>query len=106
MESACKKVALQYPQLVMGMIAIFVYVGVEVSIQSNLGALLAMPEIKGLDHQHISHFISLYWGSLMIGRWTESLAVFNLASATRRVMKVLMPFIAFHIASATSRFPF
>lgn len=92
--------ALRFLQLRLGMIAIFVYVGVEVSIQSNLGALLAMPEIKGLDHQHISHFISLYWGSLMIGRWTESLAVFNLARATRRVMKVLMPFIAFGVVIA------
>ena len=32
--------AMQYPQLVLGMIAIFVYVGVEVTIQSNLGELL------------------------------------------------------------------
>lgn len=34
--------AMQYPQLVLGMIAIFVYVGVEVSIQSNLIALLKL----------------------------------------------------------------
>ena len=32
--------AMRYPQLVLGMLAIFVYVGVEVSIQSNLGELL------------------------------------------------------------------
>ncbi len=32
--------AMQYPQLVLGMLAIFTYVGVEVSIQSNLGELL------------------------------------------------------------------
>ncbi|MBT6016189.1 MAG: MFS transporter, partial [Lentimicrobiaceae bacterium] len=36
--------AMQYPQLVLGMIAIFVYVGVEVSIQSNLIALLKLPD--------------------------------------------------------------
>ncbi|MEZ4805768.1 MAG: MFS transporter [Bacteroidia bacterium] len=60
----------KYPQLTFGMLAIFLYVGVEVSIQSNLAALLEMPEIKGIDHTTIAPYISLYWGSLMIGRWT------------------------------------
>lgn len=89
--------ALKYPQLTLGMLAIFVYVGVEVSIQSNLGALLQMPEIKGIDHTKISHFISLYWGSLMIGRWTGSLAVFNFKPMTKRIMQFVTPLIAFAV---------
>ena len=32
--------AMRYPQLVLGMIAIFIYVGVEVTIDNNFGALL------------------------------------------------------------------
>lgn len=94
--------ALKYPQLTLGMLAIFIYVGVEVSIQSNMGALLAMPEIKGIDHTKISHFISLYWGSLMIGRWTGSLAVFNLSKNTKRLMQLLTPFIAFAVIFAVN----
>jgi FHS family L-fucose permease-like MFS transporter len=35
--------AMGYPQLILGMIAIFTYVGVEVTIQSNMGALLELP---------------------------------------------------------------
>ena len=89
--------ALKYPQLTLGMIAIFVYVGVEVTIQSNMGALLAMPEIKGIDHTKISHFISLYWGSLMIGRWTGALAVFNFNKTVKIVMQFITPFIAFGV---------
>lgn len=89
--------ALKYPQLTLGMVAIFVYVGVEVSIQSNMGALLAMPEIKGIDHTKISHFISLYWGSLMIGRWTGALAVFNFNKSTKLIMQIIMPLIAFAV---------
>ena len=89
--------ALKYPQLTLGMVAIFVYVGVEVTIQSNLGALLKMPEIKGIDHTKISHFISLYWGSLMIGRWTGALAVFNFKKYTKIVMQILIPFLAFGV---------
>jgi FHS family L-fucose permease-like MFS transporter len=89
--------ALKFPQLRLGMIAIFVYVGVEVTIQSNMGALLALPEIKGLDHTKISHFISLYWGSLMIGRWTGSLAVFNFNKITKIIMQFVTPLVAFGV---------
>jgi len=89
--------ALKFPQLRLGMIAIFMYVGVEVTIQSNMGALLKMPEIKGLDHTKISHFISLYWGSLMIGRWTGSLAVFNLSKNAKRLLQVIVPFVGFAV---------
>ena len=89
--------ALKFPQLRLGMIAIFMYVGVEVSIQSNLGALLEMPEIKGLDHTKISHFISLYWGSLMIGRWTGAIEVFNLSKFQKNIFQFIIPFIAFAV---------
>lgn len=89
--------ALKYPQLTLGMVAIFVYVGVEVTIQSNLGALLQMPEIKGIGHTKISHFISLYWGSLMIGRWTGALTVFNFSKTTKLMMQIITPFLAFAV---------
>ena len=89
--------ALKYPQLTLGMVAIFIYVGVEVTIQSNMGALLAMPEIKGLDHTKISHFISLYWGSLMIGRWTGALAVFNFGKTVKIIMQIVTPLLAFGV---------
>jgi FHS family L-fucose permease-like MFS transporter len=62
-----------------------------------MGALLAMPEIKGIDHTKISHFISLYWGSLMIGRWTGALAVFNFSKTVKIIMQFITPFIAFGV---------
>ncbi|MDF2456971.1 MAG: glucose transporter [Cytophagaceae bacterium] len=89
--------ALKYPQLVLGMIAIFVYVGVEVTIQSNLGALLKLPEFGGYAESSISHFISLYWGSMMIGRWTGSITVFNLSKFWFNVWTIIVPYIAFAV---------
>ena len=59
--------AMQYPQLVMGMLAIFTYVGVEVTIQSNLGELLKSDAFGGFSDSEIAPYISMYWGSLMIG---------------------------------------
>jgi FHS family L-fucose permease-like MFS transporter len=94
--------ALQFPQLRLGMIAIFVYVGVEVTIQSNMSALIAMPEIKGLDHSKISHFISLYWGGLMIGRWTGSLEIFQLKKNIKRLMQIVVPIIGFVVIYAVN----
>jgi FHS family L-fucose permease-like MFS transporter len=89
--------AMQYPQLVMGMIAIFVYVGMEVTVQSNMGALLRQPEFGGLAGKDISLFISLYWGSLMIGRWTGAVAVFDLKKSTKQLLTVVVPLIAFGV---------
>jgi FHS family L-fucose permease-like MFS transporter len=89
--------AMQYPQLVLGMLAIFTYVGVEVSIQSNLGALLQLPEFGGYDESTISNFISLYWGSLMIGRWTGALSAINIHASLRKVLTFVVPFIAFGV---------
>jgi len=69
--------AMKYPQLALGMLAIFIYVGVEVAIQSNLSALLNKPEFGSIPSNKTSPYIALYWGSLMIGRWTGAISVFK-----------------------------
>jgi len=89
--------ALKFPQLTLGMLAIFIYVGVEVTIGSNMGALLENPTIKGIDHTQISKYISLYWGSLMIGRWSGAISVFNLSKQTKAILNVVVPFLAFGV---------
>ncbi|MDQ3843191.1 MAG: MFS transporter [Bacteroidota bacterium] len=89
--------AMAYPQLVLGMIAIFIYVGVEVTVDNNFGALLKRPEFGGYDEKHNSHLIALYWGSLMIGRWTGAVSVFNVSQKTKRLLTIIVPFIAFGI---------
>ncbi|MFN8322684.1 MAG: MFS transporter [Chitinophagales bacterium] len=89
--------ALKYPQLVMGMVAIFVYVGVEVTIQSNMGALLKTPEYGSIPSELIFPFISLYWGSLMMGRWTGASESLSENKNTRKILQAILPFIAFAV---------
>lgn len=92
--------AMKYPQLIFGMIAIFVYVGVEVTIDNNFGALLKTPGYltpAGLDESQISKYVSLYWGSLMIGRWTGAVSVFNLKGMAKTIAMVIVPFVAFAV---------
>ncbi|WP_443946225.1 MFS transporter [Pedobacter sp. AW1-32] len=89
--------AMQYPQLVLGMLAIFMYVGTEVTIQSNLGALLKLKDFGGLADKDIKPYISLYWGSMMIGRWTGAVSAFNLSKTAKNILTVIVPFIAFGV---------
>ena len=89
--------AMKYPQLVLGMLAIFVYVGVEVAIGSNLGELLKQKDFGGYQSSQIIPFVSMYWGSLMIGRWAGSVAVFNFSSSTKKILMAVVPLIAFGV---------
>lgn len=89
--------AMQYPQLIYGMIAIFTYVGVEVTIQSNMGSLLKTQEFGGFSAAQIAPFISLYWGSLMIGRWTGAIAVSKLPKESKSALTIIIPIIAFGV---------
>ncbi len=86
---------LSYPQAVLGMTAIFVYVGVEVTIGSNLGEYLK--ETENLDSSQISKYVSLFWGSMMIGRWTASIGNFNPSASMKKILTVIIPFVAFAI---------
>jgi FHS family L-fucose permease-like MFS transporter len=111
--------ALQFPQLVLGMLGIFTYVGVEVAIQSNLGEylkhldftlfskdnpmveystfteMLKEKTVAGKWSELTPMLISLYWGSLMIGRWAGAISVFNLSSTSKKVAFIVVPYIAF-----------
>lgn len=89
--------AMKYPQLVLGMLALFVYVGVEVTIVSNMGELLKQPDFGGHHSSQVAPFVSMYWGSLMIGRWTGAISAFNLKSSTRQLLMLLVPLVAFGI---------
>lgn len=89
--------AMQYPQLILGMLAIFTYVGTEVTIQSNMGSLLKTPEFGSFAESDIAPYISLYWGSLMIGRFAGSIDAFNLSKSVKYILYVLIPFLAFGI---------
>ncbi|WP_283637527.1 MFS transporter [Aquaticitalea lipolytica] len=96
--------AMKYPQLVLGMLAIFTYVGVEVTIQSNLGELLKAVSDKAnnlnalklpvMNDAEIAPFISLYWGGLMIGRWVGAITVFNPSKGLKKWLLIIVPYVA------------
>lgn len=89
--------AMRYPQLVLGMLALFTYVGVEVTIQSNLAELLGTPAFGGIAGAAIAPYISMYWGSMMIGRWAGAISVFNPSNSLRKILLIVVPYIAFGV---------
>ena len=86
---------LKYPQVVLGMIAIFLYVGVEVSTASNLPEF--MKQELGTAESGVAPFVSLFWASLMIGRWTSAAGAFNISSKLKSLLGFILPFAAFGI---------
>jgi FHS family L-fucose permease-like MFS transporter len=62
----------KHPNLVFGAIAIFVYVGAEVSIGSFLVNYFSQPEIGGLTEKAAANLVAFYWGGAMVGRFIGS----------------------------------
>src|SRR5690606_7269760 len=64
--------ALRHRHLLFGVLAIFFYVGAEVSIGSFLVNYLSLPNIGGFSEKEATHYVSLYWTMAMVGRFAGS----------------------------------
>jgi MFS transporter, FHS family, L-fucose permease len=85
-----------YNHLVLGAIAIFLYVGGEVCIGSFLINFMGEPAIAGLAENEAGKYVSFYWGGAMVGRFIGAtvmqkihpgkVLVFNALAATCLVL--------------------
>jgi FHS family L-fucose permease-like MFS transporter len=92
--------AWKYPHLILGAVAIFVYVGAEVSIGSFLVNFMGDEKIAGFSSEKAGYFISFYWGGAMVGRFIGSgvlrrikpgkLLAFNAFAATLLVVITIL----------------
>ncbi|KGI78133.1 sugar MFS transporter [Oleiagrimonas soli] len=64
--------ALRIPHVAFGVLAIFFYVGAEVSIGSFMINYISRPDIGNISEQTASHYVSFYWGGAMVGRFFGS----------------------------------
>jgi FHS family L-fucose permease-like MFS transporter len=72
----------KHPVLLAGALAIFVYVGAEVSIGSFLVNYFGLPDIAGFSEKTAAKYVSLYWGGAMVGRFIGSLLLTKLRTST------------------------
>ena len=87
--------ALQFPQLSLGVIAIFAYVGGEVAMGSMLTGYVGLPEIANLPPAKATVYVALYWGGLMIGRFTGSAALSDMSNKTKMLLAFVVPAIVY-----------
>lgn len=95
--------AMQYPQLTLGMLAIFVYVGVEVAVGSNISELLNQKEFGGLEASEVAPYVAMFWGSLMIGRWAGAINAFKMKDQTKMILRFFVPLVAFGVVLGLSK---
>jgi len=87
--------ALAHPHTVLGMLAIFMYVGGEVSVGSAIINFLGTEKLGGLSHEEASRFLAYYWGGLMIGRFMGAFALSELRGWLKHTLVMLVPVAAF-----------
>ncbi|KAF7764649.1 MFS transporter, FHS family, L-fucose permease [Pseudoalteromonas citrea] len=80
---------LEAPHLVMGVLAIFCYVGAEVAIGSFLVNYFAEGHIAGLAEHEAAKYISYYWGGAMIGRFVGSAVLQKVAPSKALLFNTL-----------------
>jgi FHS family L-fucose permease-like MFS transporter len=69
-----------HPHLYLGAIAIFIYVGAEVSIGSFLVKYFNDPLIAGLPLEKGAKLVTFYWAGMMVGRFIGSAAMQKIAA--------------------------
>ncbi len=87
--------ALKYPHVVLGVIAIFMYVGGEVSVGSTIISFLGQPNIAALPKIEASKYVSIYWGGLLIGRFMGAVELSDLKAVNKRIMLIVIPVLAY-----------
>jgi FHS family L-fucose permease-like MFS transporter len=81
--------ALKYPHVVLGIIAIFMYVG------SAIINFLGQKSVAGLTAVDASKYVSIYWGGLMIGRFMGAVEMSEMRKRNKQVMLIVIPLLAY-----------
>ncbi|MBC8094327.1 MAG: MFS transporter, partial [Akkermansiaceae bacterium] len=97
--------ALKFPHVVLGIIAIFMYVGGEVAVGSAIINFLGQPGVAGLTEIEASKFVSLYWGGLLIGRFMGAVVLSEMKNLNKQVLLVLIPLLAYFLLWAAQSAP-
>jgi MFS transporter, FHS family, L-fucose permease len=87
--------ALKHPHTALGMLAIFMYVGGEVTVGSALINYLGLPKLGSLGHEAASKFLAFYWGGLMVGRFMGAFALSAMQKTLKHMLVSLVPVVAF-----------
>jgi FHS family L-fucose permease-like MFS transporter len=97
--------ALKYPHVVLGVIAIFMYVGGEVSVGSAIINFLGQKSVAGLTADEASKYVAIYWGGLMIGRFMGAVELSEMKAAKKQLLLIVIPLLAWLLLWAAKSAP-
>lgn len=89
--------ALKFPHVVLGTIAIFMYVGGEVSVGSSMINFLGQKSVAGLTNVEASKYVSLLWGGMLIGRFMGAVELSDMQRKKKQIILAGIPIAAFVI---------
>jgi len=89
--------ALKFPHVDLGMLAIFLYVGGEVSVGSSIINFLGQPKVAGLTQLEASGYVSLFWFGMLVGRFMGAIELSELSPRTKQLLLAAIPTAAFAI---------
>jgi FHS family L-fucose permease-like MFS transporter len=94
----------RFRHVVLGALAIFLYVGGEVAIGSFLVSFFKLPQIGGLDEAAGAKLVSFYWGGAMLGRFVGSVTLRSFRPGRVLFVHALGAFALIALAMASSGF--
>lgn len=87
--------ALKHPHVVLGVLAIFMYVGGEVSVGSAIINFLGLDSVAGMKEVEASKYVSMYWGGLMIGRFMGAVELSEMKKVNKQISLIVIPALAY-----------
>ena len=87
--------ALKFPHVRLGIIAIFMYVGGEVSVGSVIINFLGQPNVAGMTALEASKYVSLYWGGMLIGRFMGAVELGEMKPLNKQLLLAGIPIAGF-----------
>lgn len=87
--------ALRYPHVVLGVLAIFMYVGGEVSIGSSIINFLGQANVAAMKAIDAKNYVSLFWGGMLIGRFMGAIELSEMQKANKQVCLIVVPLLAY-----------
>lgn len=87
--------ALRYPHVVLGVLAIFMYVGGEVSVGSSIINFLGQPNVAGMSAIQAKDYVALFWGGMLIGRFMGAIELSEMQKATKQALLIVVPLLAY-----------
>ena len=87
--------ALKHPHVILGVLAIFMYVGGEVSVGSTIINFLGQKNVAGLDPVAASKYVSLFWGGMLIGRFMGAVELSGMKKLNQQLFMADIPILGF-----------